>query len=109
MFQDCGCGESGQDSRRCDSTVSGGPVTQTPNMKYFTAKENGKEKIIGSASTAKRYLRAHPEVQEVTRYWWSGNDLIECEDYDREKLLVKTVRELNSGATAQWCVHHGVR
>jgi hypothetical protein len=78
-------------------------------MKYFTANENGKEEIIGSASAAKQYLRAHPEVQEVTRYWWSGNDLIECEEYDREKLLGKTVRELNSGATAQWCVHHGVR
>lgn len=71
-------------------------------MKYFM---HGKEHI-GGATDAKRYLKRHPEVQSLERYWWSRNDLVECEDYTREQILGKTVHSLESGETAQWALDH---
>lgn len=74
-------------------------------MKYFTLDSEGKTHL-GSATRAKRYLREHPEVESVVRWWWSGSDLIEVEDISREQILGKTPAELNRGATAQWAVDH---
>lgn len=75
-------------------------------MKYFTAKIDGKDEIIGRAGETKRYLKAHPEIESVVRWWWSGNDLIECEDYSRAQILGATVKQAETGATAQWAHDH---
>lgn len=75
-------------------------------MKYFTANINGSEKNIGSAAAARRFLRANPSVLTVTRWWWSGQDLIECEEYDREQVLNTKSVVLEQGATAQWAYDH---
>lgn len=75
-------------------------------MKYFTAKINGKDEIIGNAGETKRYLKAHPEIESVIRWWWSGNDLIECEDYSRQQILGATVKQSETGATAHWAHDH---
>jgi hypothetical protein len=72
-------------------------------MKYFTDGD----KILGSATSAKRYLRDNPNVATVQRYWWYGNDLIECEDYTREQILGETAHTLTQGETAQWAHDHG--
>lgn len=71
-------------------------------MKYF---QHG-ERIIGSVRNAKRYLRDNPDVTGLERYWWSGSDLIEVEDYTREEILNKASQDLNKGMTAQWAVDH---
>ncbi len=76
-------------------------------MKYFIADVSGKEEILGSASATKRFLKAHPEVQSVSRYWWSGGDLIEVTEYTREQILGTTTRKLSKGETAQWAYNHG--
>lgn len=76
-------------------------------MKYFTTDINGEEAILGSAAATKRYLRVHTEVSKVTRYWWSGSDLIEVNEFTREQLLGTTARELMSSETAQWAGAHG--
>ncbi len=73
-------------------------------MKYFT--HGSDNAIIGSASATRRFLRDNPHVGTVVRWWWSGNDLIECEDYSREEILGATAEKLNRGATAQWAVDH---
>lgn len=75
-------------------------------MKYFTAKIDGKDEILGGAGATKRYLKAHPEIELVVRWWWSGNDLIECEDVSRGEMLASTVRRLDRGQTAQWAHDH---
>lgn len=72
-------------------------------MKYFMDGD----RMIGSATNAKRYLRENPQVETLARYWWSGNDLIECEDYSREEILGNTARKLTEGETAQWALDHG--
>lgn len=72
-------------------------------MKYF---QHGNQ-IVGSATSAKRYLRDNPQVETLTRYWWSGQDLIECDDYSRDQILGKTARTLTEGETAQWALDHG--
>ena len=61
---------------------------------------------LGSATAAKQYLRTHPEVQSIERYWWSGSDLIECEDYSRDEMLLTQARRLEKGATVQWSQDH---
>ncbi len=76
-------------------------------MKYFVADIDSKEEFLGSASAAKRFLKAHPEVQTVSRYWWSGDDLIEVTEYTRDQILGTTVRNLGKGETAQWAYNHG--
>ncbi len=75
-------------------------------MKYFVADVSGKEEILGSAGATKRFLKAHPEVQSVSRYWWSG-DLIEVTEFTREQILRTTTRQLSKGETAQWACSHG--
>ena len=75
-------------------------------MKYFTAKIDGKDEILGSAGATKRYLKAHPEIETITRWWWSGNDLIDAQDFTREEMLAKTVKQSETGATAQWAISH---
>ena len=74
--------------------------------KYFVHQSNGEEINIGSATAAKRFLRDQPDVQVLTRYWWSGTDLIECEDYTRAQILGRTARDLSKGETAQWSQDH---
>lgn len=75
-------------------------------MKYFTAKIDGKDEILGGAGATKRYLKSHPEIGSVVRWWWSGSDLIDCEDYSRETLLASTVKKAEQGATMQWAIDH---
>lgn len=76
-------------------------------MKYFTATVNEKEIILGSAGATKRYLKNHPDIKRVTRYWWSRDDLIDCEEYTRDKILGRPVGEIERGQTAQWAAQHG--
>lgn len=76
-------------------------------MKYFTAKIDGKDEILGSAGATKRYLKAHPEIESVVRWWWSGSDLIDAEDFTRDEILGQTVKQSETGATAQWAHDHG--
>jgi len=76
-------------------------------MKYFVAEIDGEEEILGKASAAKAFLTEHPEVMEVWRYWWSGNDLIDCEKFTRGEMFDKSVKKLSRGETAQWAYSHG--
>lgn len=77
-------------------------------MKYFTVlTEERKELMFFSVSGLRKYLKEHPEVREVERWWWSRNDLIEAETFSREEILSKRATELKSGQTAQWASDHG--
>ena len=76
-------------------------------MKYFTAGEQPNEKQFTGIRALRQYLTEHPEVKTVTRWWWSGNDLIECIPVSREDILLKKAAELKAGQTAQWAYDHG--
>ncbi len=75
-------------------------------MKYWTVGENEGAQMLGSATSAKRFLRDNPQVQTLTRWWWSGSDLIECDEYSRDEILGNKAAKLNKGMTAQWALDH---
>ncbi len=76
-------------------------------MKYFIAEHDGQELQFSRVTNLRRWLKDHPEVASVHRYWWYRNDLVECEEIKRETILGKTARQLTQGETAQWAANHG--
>lgn len=55
----------------------------------------------------RNYLNGHPEVSEVTREWWSGNDLIEESTLTREEIFGTKAATLKAGETIQWAAPRG--
>jgi hypothetical protein len=76
-------------------------------MKYFEVGEGRSAEQFFGVRSLRKYLQEHPEVASVWHYWWSGSDLVECEEVSREDVLTKSARELRSGMTAQWAGAHG--
>lgn len=76
--------------------------------KYFTIEElgGGDGPYFYSVRELRAKLSEMPEVQTVQRWWWSGNDLIECEDVSREMIMQTKARRLTSGATMKWSIEH---
>jgi len=75
-------------------------------MKTFYAEVDGRMVCLGSVTSARKFLKANPNISEVERHWWSGNDLIEVLPISRESLFTKKSKTLNAGATAKWAWDH---
>jgi len=76
-------------------------------VKYFTVNEGGEEVIFTRVTTLRKHLAEHPEIESISRYWWSGCDLIEVTCRKRDEILKEKAKNLVQGMTAQWGAAHG--
>jgi hypothetical protein len=57
-------------------------------MKYFTETRNLVDNgYIGNLTATRRYLKEHPDVPSVWRWWYAYGELIELEEIPRERIL----------------------
>jgi len=76
-------------------------------MKIFRVNMEGeKELFFYRVTSLRKYLKEHPEIKVVIRDWWYHNDLIECDEFDRDKILNSKATKLTKGQTAQWAMDH---
>lgn len=77
--------------------------------KYFTIQElgGGDGPFFSSVRALRAQLETMPEVQTVQRWWWSGDDLVDCEDVPRDEIMKTKAKKLKAGITAQWGHDHG--
>ena len=77
-------------------------------MKYFEITDaQGEDQQFTSIRALRAHLKEHPEIPSAWRYWWCGDDLVECEKIPREEIFRGRARELKAGMTAQWAAAHG--
>lgn len=76
-------------------------------MKYFQVGCGDDAPQFFSIRPLRAYLKEHPEIQSVDKWWWVGSDLIECEEVSRDQIFTKKAKQLKAGMTAQWAYEHG--
>jgi hypothetical protein len=80
-------------------------------MKYFTVKlkSEDKEHICTKKISLVNFIRNNiTEIEYIRRYWWSGDDLIECNSFKPEEIILTKASQLKRGHTAQWAAQHNL-
>lgn len=78
-------------------------------MKYFTIKFSNEpeEQILTKKTSLVRAIRENPgKIEYIYRYWWSGDDLIECTHLKAEEVFLTRAKDLTRGHTQNWAIAH---